>query len=217
MNKVLLSDAAKSLASTAKRSIFAATGQAIRQFNALLARAKELYPSRPDILALEPHDEERRVDTDDFFDSADRLRAALELRQPGRLGESVEAITLPPDAVGQLERDLEEFKEAVALGLQKTALLLAGALAEALLLLRHSDTSDRGPGLAQLVKQARTERLFGRDILTLLDTLTDYRDLIHTRAGPRNRITLSDTRIEHAVMAVKQVCSELQDTTLRFA
>ena len=93
----------------------------------------------------------------------------------------------------------------------------AGSLAEALLLTRHSDSSERGPGLAQLVGQATRERLFGRDTLRQLETLNDYRDLIHTRAGPRNKIQANEVRMEHAVQAVKLLCAELQDLSVRFA
>jgi hypothetical protein len=100
--------------------------------------------------------------------------------------------------------------------LRKTALLLAGSIAEALLLLRHPDSSEKGPGLAQLVTQARNQRLFGRDTLRQLETLNDYRDLIHTRAGPRNRIVVNDARVEHAAMVLKLLCAELEDTDVRF-
>ena len=103
-----------------------------------------------------------------------------------------------------LAPDLEEFKEAVGYGLQKTSLLLAGSLAEALLLLRHPDDSEKGPGLRNLIAQATKERLFGRDTLRLLETLNDYRDIIHSRAAKRNKIVLNEARIEHAVLALRQ-------------
>lgn len=104
-----------------------------------------------------------------------------------------------------------------ALGLKKTALLLSGSIAEAMLLARHPDNSERGPGLAALVGLAKEQRLFGRDTLRHLESLNDYRDLIHTRAGPRNRIEATDARVQHAVQALKLLCSELEDIEVRYA
>ena len=190
--------------------------QGVRQFNAILEHAKSLYPERPDIIAVLPYEEDRRVFTDEFLDAIHRLRQSLELRPPGSITQAVDGIRLPPDASFEIAIDLQEFKEAVALGLKKTALLLAGSIAETLLLARHPDTSEKGPGLANLVKQAASQRLFGRDTLRQLDTLIDYRDLIHARAATRNKIVPNDARIEHAVMALKQLCADLQDVDIRF-
>jgi hypothetical protein len=132
------------------------------------------------------------------------------------VSELASGIQLPPDAPAGLFADLQEFRDAVGLGLKKTALLLAGSIAEALLLSRHPDTSDKGPGLAQLVSEARSHRLFGRDTLRQLETLTDYRDLIHTRSGPRNKIVVNDARVEHAAGALKLLCVELEDLSVRY-
>jgi hypothetical protein len=155
----------------------------VRQFNVLLKQSKELHPNRPDIVALAPYDKVQNVHCEDYDDSVQRLKRSLELRPPGSINQIADGISLPPDATGELAADLQEFKEAVALGLQRTALLLAGSIAEALLLLRHSDTSERGPGLRDLLKQATTQRLFGRDTLRQLETLTDYRDVIPRTSG----------------------------------
>jgi hypothetical protein len=216
MDKVLLLDAMRRLDVQIGVGSTFALPQAVRQFNALLETAKTLYPSRPDIVSMEVYENEKGVIANEFTDVVHRLRVALELRQPGSLTDVVAGISVPADAPDALLSDLQEFKEAVGLGLRRTALLLAGSIAEALLLIRHPDTSERGPGLAQLVAQARAGRLFGRDTLRQLETLNDYRDLIHTRAGPRNRIVVNDTRVEHAVMALKLLCSELGDLGVRF-
>jgi len=216
VDKVLLLDAVRQLDTLVGVGQQFALPQAVRQFNALLQHAKSLYPSRPDIVAIGSYADVAYVNPQEFTDVVRRFRAAVELRQPGSITEVVSGITLPPDASDDLASDLQEFKEAVGLGLRKTALLLAGSIAEALLLLRHPDISERGPGLAQLVTQARAQRLFGRDTLRQLETLNDYRDLIHTRAGRRNRIQRNDARVEQAVMALKLLCSELEDTSVRF-
>ncbi len=185
MDKALLADAVRQLDTLVGVGSSYALPQAVRQFNSLLKTAKLLYPSRPDILALEGYKNETIVDAKEFTDVVRRFRTALELRPPGSLSDVVSGIQLPQDAPADLSADVQEFREAVGLNLRKTSLLLAGSIAEALLLLRHSDTSERGPGLAQLVRQARDQRLFGRDTLRQLETLNDYRDLIHTRAAQR--------------------------------
>lgn len=226
MDKALLLDAARALdeLGSGGNETFA-RHQAVRQYNVLLKQAKSLYPNRPDIGAIMFYEEDgysdefvdaARVYSDEFEDAARRLRRALELRPPGSISQMVDSITLPPDVSADLAVDLQEFKEAVALGLQRTTLLLAGSIAEALLLLRHSDMSERGPGLRDLLKQATNQRLFGRDTLRQLETLTDYRDVIHARAAKRNKIVLNETRIEHAVIALKQLCADLQDVDVRF-
>jgi hypothetical protein len=216
MDKALLADAVRQLDTLVGVGSAFALPQAVRQFNSLLTTAQAVYSSRPDIGALEIYERETSVNASEFTDAVRRFRAALELRTPGSLTELVDGIQLPSDAPADLSSDLQEFREAVGLGLRKTALLLAGAIAEALLLVRHQDSSERGPGLAQLVVEARDGRLFGRDTLRQLETLNDYRDLIHTRAGPRNRITANDARVEHAAMALKLLCAELEDISIRF-
>lgn len=217
MDKALLLDAVRQLdVLGSKGSDIFAREQAVRQFNALLEQAKSFYPNRPDINAIVPYADVKSVFREVFLDVALRLRQSLELRPPGSIAQIVDSVTLPPDASAELARDFQEFKEAVALGLQKSALLLAGSIAEALLLLRHPDTSEKGPGLRDFLKEAINQRLFGRDTLRQLETLADYRDLIHARAAKRNRIALNDTRIEHAVMALKQLCADLKDIDIRF-
>lgn len=217
MDKSLLLDAARQLdALGCNPSDTFAFEQAVRQFNALLDQAKLLYPNRPDIIAVLPYEEVTRTYTGVFTDAIHRLRLSLELRPPGSISQVVDGILLPPDSSPELAKDLQEFKEAVSLGLQKTSLLLAGSIAETLLLTRHPDTSEWGPGLAKLVRQAETQRLFGSDTIRQLETLIDYRDLIHARAAKRNKIVPGDARIEHAVMALKQLCADLLDLSIKF-
>ena len=177
MNKTLLAEAVETLHALGSGDKPYARKQAVRQFDTLLQQAKNLYPDRPDVAAIAAYGS-TFVLADDFDDATDRLNRALQLRPPGPSG--LEQILLPPDAPEDFAPQLEEFREAVRLGLQRTALLLAGSLAEALLLLRHPDKSDRGPGLGALVSEAAKQRLFGHDTLRQLETLNDYRDVIHT-------------------------------------
>lgn len=216
MEKALHLDAVATLADSKLISGNNGLPQAVRQFNALLSKAHELYPSRPDICAMEVYEHIEYVPSLEFQDAAQRLREAIELRRPGTVTDIVDSIRLPLDSAVHLVADLQEFKEAVGLGLKKTPLLLAGSIAEALLLTRHSDSSERGPGLARLLTLAQEQRLFGRDTLRQLETLNDYRDLIHTRAGPRNRIQLNDSRVVHAAQALKLLCSELEEINVRY-
>jgi hypothetical protein len=217
MDKILLINAARQLNNSDMSGGSQARPQAVRQFNALLLHAKQLHPSRPDIESLEPFDHVNVVNSGELRDVASRLLTALDLRQPGTVTEIATSIKLPPDAPSGMETDLVEFQDAVALGMRKTALLLSGAIAEALLLLRHPDRSEKGPGLAKLLLLAKEQRLFGRDTLRQLESLNDYRDLIHTRSGPRNRIELNDARVEHAAMALKLLCSELKEEDVRYS
>jgi len=118
---------------------------------------------------------------------------------------------------GPIVRDFAELREAAALGLAKTVLMLAGLVTESLLLTRHPDRSERGPGLGALVRQAREQRLFGRDTLRHLDNLIDYRDLIHPRSEVRNRIEPNQARVESALTAIKLLCSELEHEDAHYA
>jgi len=112
--------------------------------------------------------------------------------------------------------DFEELQKAAKHGLGKSALLLTGLIAEALLLSRHPNTSDRGPGLSKLVRQAQQQELFGSDTLLQLETLVKYRDLIHHRAQRRSRILPNDARIRVAVTALGLLCEELDDPDKRY-
>ena len=186
-------------------------------FNALLKESKLLYPNRPDILALQEYEEGAYPILDDFNGRVERLKASLELRPPAAIANLLGEIVLPDDAP-DINNDLRELEDAVALGLAKTTLVLAGSIAEALLLSRHPDASDRGPGLPGLVRMARNKRppLFGEDTLRHLETLADYRNLIHPRAQRRTRIEPNSSRIEEAIIALKLLCSELQNPDRRF-
>ena len=125
-----------------------APGQAVRQFNALLEGALG---------------ETTLVVGEVLGDSVRRLRSALDLLPVGTAAAVLVGLQLPSDAPQGLESDFREIEEAVKLGLDKTVLLLSGFFTEALLLSRHPDDSTRGPGLQQMVNQAKDERLFGRD------------------------------------------------------
>ncbi len=190
--------------------------QAVLQYNALLGSAKSLHPLRQDIQPLDIYNVSTRIDKADLKDAIRRLRDAVDI-PVSTAADLLHMIVLPPDAPPGLQTDLEELNAAVGWELPKVALLLAGSVAEALLLSRHPDTSDRGPGLSLLVKQATTHRLFGRDTLRALETLVDYRDLIHTRTETRNRTPPTMARVETAITALRLLCSDLADTTIRYS
>ena len=215
MDRKLLLDAVRKLQEHYR--VQSTHSQDVPLFNALLKESKILYPNRPDILALEEYEERAYATLDDFTGRVERLRAALELRPPAAVANLLAEIVLPADAP-DIKNDLRELEDAVALGLAKTTLLLAGSIAEALLLCRHPDASDRGPGLPELVKAARNKKppLFGEDTLRHLETLADYRNLIHPRAQRRTRIEPNSSRIEEAIVALKLLCSELQNPDRQF-
>src|ERR1044071_9481768 len=89
-----------------------------------------------------------------FTDAVTRLKYALDLRPLSSAGEILAQVQLPSDAPGDVVLDMREFEGAISLELTKTALLIAGSIAEALLISRHPDNSNRGPGLSRLVQQA---------------------------------------------------------------
>jgi len=215
MDRKLLLDAVRQLQEYYR--VHSPHSQDVPLFNALLKESKILYANRPDILALEEYEEGAYATLDDFTGRVERLRAALELRPPAAVANLLAEIVLSADAP-DLKNDLQELQDAVALGLAKTTLLLAGSIAEALLLCRHPDASDRGPGLPELVKAARNKKppLFGEDTLRHLETLADYRNLIHPRAQRRTRIEPNSSRIEEAIVALKLLCSELQNPDRQF-
>lgn len=194
--------------------------QAVLQFNAILEEAKSLYPERIDIQALQvfggASSGTALVRGEVLVDSVRRLRSALDLRPVGSAADLVAGLRLPSDASDDLQLDLRELGEAVNLGLPKTVLLLSGSIAEALLLSRHPDESTGGPGLRQMVEQAKKERLFGRDTLRELENLVDYRDVIHPRAEQRNQSFRNEARLDTALTALKLLLHELEDTDVRF-
>lgn len=222
MDSVLLRDALKKLQSLPHHygpgGAFAKE-QAVRQFNALLMKAKALYPNRVDIQSMYDYSSTimSLVSAEEFDDAVTRLVSAVELRPPSDLGERFTRIALPQDTPDDIKLDMKELEGAIALGLHKTALLLAGSIAEALLLVRHPDKSERGPGLQQLVAQARKERLFGRDTLRSLDDLVDYRDLIHPRAEKRNKTFRNEGRVSAAINALGLLCHELEDIAVCYS
>ncbi len=197
-----------------------APDQAVRQFNALLEEAKSLYQERVDIQALQVLGGASSVTFlilgEVLVDSVRRLGSALDLRPPGSAAEVLAGLRLPSDASEDLLLDLQELEEAVNLGLAKTVLLLSGFITEALLLSRHPNNSTRGPGLQQMVEQAKQERLFGRDTLRELENLVDYRDVIHPRAEHRNQTFRNEARIDTALTALKLLLHELEDTDVRY-
>jgi len=222
MDRVTLRDAVLQLQAQQSSTsfTFTASEQAVRQYNALLITAKEHYPDRPDIQSLAGYQEGTMglyaVFAANLTDAVYRLSGALLLRPTGSAGEAFAQIRLPLDAPEDLIMDMRELELAIGLSMGKTILILTGSIAEALLILRHPDSSDRGPGLNKLVSQARSERLFGRDTLRQLDSLVEYRDLIHPRAEARNQTWRNEARIDSAVSALRLLCSELEDTTVRY-
>lgn len=204
------------LTNTHKRGLSVAHEQAVCQYNSLLERAKSLYPSRPDIHSMKSYGITDTVNVEVFEDAASRLKSALEIGPVTSSGELLAQVRLPSDAPADVVLDLAELEGALSVGLEKAILLLAGSIAEALLIIRHTDTSNRGPGLSQLVSQARAQNLFGLDTLRLLETLIDYRDLIHPRAATRNRTVRNSARVDAAISALKLLCQDLQDTTVRY-
>ena len=69
-----------------------------------------------------------------------------------------------------------------------------------------------------LVREARSKRppLFGEDTLRGLENLINYRDIIHPRAQKRAQIEPSESRVESALLALKLLCSELQNVDRRY-
>lgn len=213
MDKITLRDAVYKLEELSRSSEGQtyAFDQAASQFSGLLEAAKQLYPDRADIQTIKGYESRLIVRQLDFTDAVLRLRHALDLRPSSSSGEMLAQIKLPSDAPADVALDMSELEGAISLELTKTALLLAGSIAEALLLSRHPNKTDRGPGLNQLVNQAREQRLFGKDTLKYLETLVDYRDLIHPRAATRNKTPRSPARVDAAVTAIKLLCHELED------
>lgn len=217
MDKATLSVAVSALlVSTHARNSTYAYAQAVSQFNALLERAKALYPNRADIQSMQSYSIPDSVNINVFEDAAGRLKSALEIGPTTSSGELLAQLQLPSDATAGVSTDFTELEQAVRNGCEKSVLLLSGCIAEALLIVRHSDTSDRGPGLPELVRQARAQNIFGKDTIRNLETLVDYRDLIHPRAGIRNRTPPTPARLDAAILALKLLCEELQDTTVRY-
>ena len=219
MDRIALRDAVyklEHLASANEAAESFAYEQGVRQFNSLLELAKSLYPNRVDIQAVRVYEHPTLVRNHEFMDAVLRLRFALELRPSSSTGEILAQVQLPSDAPDDVVLDMRELEGAINLELTKTVMLLAGSIAEALLISRHPDNSNRGPGLSRLVQQARDQRLFGKDTLRNLETLVDYRDLIHPRAEKRNQTFRNQARVDAAVTAIKLLCSELEDTTVRF-
>jgi len=190
--------------------------QAVSQFSALLEIAKSLYPKRADIQAIQSYSITLSIDVSVFSDAVFRLKSALEMDSTESTSDLFAQIQLPSDAPVDIGVDMLELAGAISLGLSKAALLLSGSIAESLLVSRHPDKSERGPGLNKLVEQARRERLFGKDTLNGLGYLVDYRDLIHPRAEIRNKTIRNEARVETALTALKLLCSELGDPNVRY-
>ena len=194
------------------------TQQAQNQFDALLNEAKSHYSERVDIQSLSTlkGNSQSFLTIAIFNDSVRRLATAINLRPIGSATELFGQIQLPHDASDEVKRDLQELGLALASDLHKSVLLLAGSISESLLLIRHPDNTEKGPGLKQLVDSARSERLLGRDTLRQMETLIDYRDAIHPRAESRNKTTPNSARSETAVNGLKLLCADLEDIELRY-
>ena len=221
MDKIALTNAINGLQLTANSLVQINSSElAIRQFNALLIEAKIHFPARADVQSLLTFAETdagwSTVKTNLYSDAVSRLIKAVNLQPIGSVSDVVRQIEFPSDASDEVKRDLQELGQAFTSELHKSVLLLAGSITESLLLSRHPDKSDRGPGLKNLVEVARSERLLGRDTLRQLDTLVDYRDSIHPRAESRNGIAPNTARSETAINALKLLCAELEDTEVRY-
>ncbi|HUS11112.1 MAG TPA: hypothetical protein VMZ30_11665 [Pyrinomonadaceae bacterium] len=216
LDRLLLLDAVRQLEEFGTGSGVSAPSQGVRQFNALLQDAKTEFAGRHDIQALTPFVSVDLVDRDVYRDAMKRLRAALELRPPAAIAAFLAEMVMPDNEATALGRDIRELREVATLGLAKTTLLLSGVIAEALLLERHPDKSERGPGLAALVAQAKRQKLFGNDTLSQLDSLVQYRDLIHPRAQIRNRIEPNEARVESALSALRLLWAELKSRDVQF-
>ena len=193
------------------------SNQGVSQLNALMQAAGALHPTRPDIQALEEYKIGTLVSPEDFRDTLLRLRTALDLRLVDSVAETLAQVELPADAPEGLSQDVLELEEALSAGLSKSAVLLAGSIAEALLVSRHPDASGTPPTFQQLVAQGREERLFSRETLRHLEALADYRDFIHPKADTRNRTPLDEARLEGAVTALRLLSSELREPDVRFS
>lgn len=218
MDKMTLRDAVYKLSELTLGQAISdhAYDQAANQFTSLLEVAKSTYPDRADIVAMKGFTGRIVVYQHELKDSILRLRHAIDLRPFSSPAETFEQINLPADAPDEIIKDMQELETAISAGLTKTALLLTGSIAEALLLTRHPDKTNKGPGLSKLVQQARDQRLFGRDTLRNLETLIEYRDLIHPRAEARNQTLRNPARVSAAVTALKLLCSELEDQQVRY-
>ena len=194
------------------------TEQAKSQFDALLNEAKIHYSERVDIQSLTAFSDGSNLFLTllTYNDSVRRLASAINLRPFGSLSELFGQIQLPGDATDEVKRDLNELGYAIASDLHKSVLLLAGSITESLLLMRHPDKSDRGPGLKQLVAIAQKEKLLGRDTLRQMDNLIDYRDAIHPRAESRNGITPNAARSETAINGLNLLCRDLEEVELKY-
>lgn len=217
MNKSELLNAVETLDEFATKDNYRsfAHERAVAQFNALLTVAKNIYSHREDIQAIEPFmsgdTQELAVLQSVFADAVSRLKHAINLGPLSDASDMLNDVILPTDIPVDVRGDLAELKGAIEHGMAKSALLLSGSIAEALLLHRFQDESERGPGMAKLVSRAKSELQLGRDTRRAIETLTDYRDLIHPRAEKRNNTLRDPVRVETAVNALKLLCLELED------
>lgn len=212
MDRLLIADAVRKLELLGPGDSNYASPSAVAQFNALLCESKRAFLDRPDIQAIHEFERVDRVAPARVADSIRRLLVAVELRPPATTSAILEQIRLPVDVPENVKSDFDDLQNSVATGLLKPTLLLVGLIAESLLLSRHSDRTDRGPGLAVLVKQATEQHLYGTDTLRHLASLVDYRDLIHPRTEIRNRTVPNQARIEAALIALKLLCADISSS-----
>ncbi len=178
-------------------------------YEAYISVAKKLYPERPDIGNIVFVFEIFSGKKNQFvLKHANTLKHLID-------GESVaitEEITFPEDAPEHIQQDFAEMQNAIALKMVKTVLLLAGSIAESLLINRHYDSTGRGPGLKDLVneaKKAENKGFLSEDTIQDLSMMINYRDLIHPRAAIRNKLMLDESRIEKALITLKLLCADL--------
>ncbi len=122
-----------------------------------------------------------------------------------------------------LRRDLEELVSAVSAGLDKSVAMLAGSIMEAVLV----DVIDRRPDLAQgymgkkkfpsdasidkLVEIAVAENLLDSLATSLVDSIKDYRDLIHPDRERRLRTKLDGATTASLLALLRLVLRSLHD------
>ncbi len=124
-------------------------------YDAYVKAAQKLYPERPDIGSIIVVYEIFSGKKNQFLlKRANTLKHLID-------GESLaitEEIIFPDDTPEHILQDFTEMQSAVALKMVKTVLLLSGSIAEALLINRHHDGTDKGPGLKDLVNEAKKPR-----------------------------------------------------------
>src|SRR6185295_4589884 len=114
MDKATLTVAVSALlVNTHARNSTLSYENAVLQYNALLERAKDLYPNRADIQSMRTFGITDSVNVNVFEDAASRLKFALEIAAATSSGELLAQVRLPPDATADVAKDFSELEAAV--------------------------------------------------------------------------------------------------------